>query len=346
MAIPAGLLLSSCVSVLVNPAKAWLLVPLEILFWPLLLVNLFLAIWAVFRKSRAIVIPVLAMLPACFFLGRFIQFKGGEGSPEDSIKVISYNVGRFRSYPRKMDARTCQDSVIAFLRRTDADIICLQEFYMLNGGGQAAVLLGALMKGYKPAYYLYTGKKGRFGNVTLSRYPIKDKGHIDFDSSVNLAVWSDCRIGTQTIRVYNCHLESYNISPAGILENLRGKRDKEVLEDTGRKMRRSIKHRASQVDKIFTEMDNSPVPSIICGDFNDPPLSYTYHKTMRGHKDCFREAGSGIGASYPSTLPTVRLDYILIPREMQATGYDCPAVKYSDHRPVVAEISFKNSDKQ
>lgn len=346
MAIPAGLLLLSCLSVLVNPAKAWLLVPLEILFWPLLLANLFLAIWAVIRKSKAVFIPLAALIPAIFFLGRFIQVKGGEETVNDSIKVVSYNVGRFRSYPKKFNSKACQDSVIRFLEHTDADIICLQEFYVLNGSAQVGTLMAALMKGYNPTYYLYTGKKGRFGNLTLSKFPVKDKGHIDFDSSVNLAVWSDYKIHGETIRVYNCHLESYNISPVGIIEKMRGNYDKEVLEDTGRKMRRSIRYRASQVDRIFDEMDNSPVESIICGDFNDSPLSYTYHKTMRGHRDCFREAGRGIGATYPSSIPSVRLDYILIPRDMQAITYDSPAIRYSDHRPVVAEITFKNTDRQ
>ncbi len=342
MACAAGLLLLSCLSEVVNPAKAWLLVPLEILFWPLLAVNLFLVVWSLLRRSKAVFIPLVAIVPALFFLGRYVQFKGADGPAEGerSVKVVSYNVGRFRSYPNRLSSQACQDSVIRFLRSTDADIICLQEFYVANGQS-IQVLMQSLLSGYVPTYYLYTGKKGKFGNVILSRYPLRNKGHVEFDSSVNLALWADYRIGDQTVRVYNCHLESYNISPAGLAEKLRGKRDKEVIEDTGRKMRRSIRQRASQVEQVFKEIDNSPVAAIICGDFNDTPLSYTYYKTMRGHRDSFKQAGKGIGASYPSSLPFIRLDYILCPRTMRAVSYDCPRLKYSDHRPVATEFVFE-----
>ena len=60
MACAGALLMLSCLSVYVNPAKAWLLVPLEILFWPLTLLNAFLLLWALLRRSKASLIPLLA----------------------------------------------------------------------------------------------------------------------------------------------------------------------------------------------------------------------------------------------------------------------------------------------
>ena len=342
LAAAAGLLLLSCLSVFINPVKAWLLVPLEILFWPLVLLNFALAVWAAIRRSKAIIIPLCALLPALFFLGRFVQTKGGDG-PEackHNVRVVSYNVGRFQTYPEKYSPQDCRDSVNAFLRKTEADIICLQEYHLSLQSLNIKNLLGTILRGYTPTFYFYTGKNGRFGNVILSRYPLKNKGFIKFDNSVNLAVWADYQIADRTIRVYNCHLESYGISPAGVAGKLFGEDNKEVLEDTGRKVRSSIGRRASQVDQIFKEMDDSPFETLVCGDFNDSPLSYTYFKTSLGHHDAFKQAGQGFGATYPSTMPFIRLDYIFCPKMMTAVSCDTPRLHYSDHRPVVAHLQF------
>lgn len=342
LATPAGLLLLSCLSVFINPSKGWLLVPLEILFWPLVLLNFALAVWAAIRRSKAILIPLCALLPALLFLGRFIQFKGGDGpaAGKNNVRVVSYNVGRFLSYPDKYSPDACRDSINAFLRKTDADIVCLQEYHLSNDGRSLRDMLGSILRGYTPTFYFLTGKSGKFGNVILSRYPLKNKGVIKFDNSVNLAVWADYQIGGQTIRVYNCHLESYGISPAGVAGKMFGNDNKEILENTSRKVRSSILRRANQVDQMFQEIDNSPSETMVCGDFNDSPLSYTYVKTRQGHRDAFKQAGRGFGATYPSATPFIRLDYIFCPKMMNAVSYDTPDLNFSDHRPVVTHLQF------
>ena len=197
--------------------------PLEILFWPLTLLNAFLLLWALLRRSKAAFIPLLALVPSFLVLGRFIQF-GNSPVPEgDSLKILSYNVGRFRSCRETPDSRACMDSVFRFLRENDADIVRLQEFYLPNDGHGVNEIVARKMRGWHPTSWTYTGRKGRFGNVILSRYEPVRKGYMDFDSSANLAVWADYRIDGRTLRVYYCHLESYNISPAGIANAVFGK---------------------------------------------------------------------------------------------------------------------------
>ena len=339
MAAASGLLLLGCLSVAVPPAKAWLLVPLEILFWPLLIVNIVLVVWAAARRSRAILIPLVAVIPALFFTGRYIRFSGGDGPSEGSntLKVVTYNVGRFHS-GKNLEGKSDRDSIMRYLAGTDADIVCLQEVWLSER--DFAATLSGLMKGYTATYYLYTGKKGRFGNVILSRKAPLRKGHIEFDSSRNLAVWADFKAGGETIRVYDCHLESYAISPAGIAKALLEKKDREVLEDTGRKMRGSIRKRATQVEQMFREIEESPVGTLVCGDFNDTPLSWTYHKMSHGHRDSFTEAGRGIGGSFPAAFPLTRLDYMFAPESMKAVSYSSPSLGYSDHRPVTCEFEI------
>ena len=73
MVIVAGLLILSYASIVVNPAKIWLISLVGIFFIPLSILNLILLLWALKRRSRSFLIPLLALLPAFFFVGRYVQ---------------------------------------------------------------------------------------------------------------------------------------------------------------------------------------------------------------------------------------------------------------------------------
>ena len=97
--LAALLLVISYLSMVINPAKLWLMSIAGLMFVPFLLLNLFLLFWAFMRRSKAFVIPLLAMLPALFFMGRYAHFTGDEEPPavfpEKVLKVMTWNVGRF-----------------------------------------------------------------------------------------------------------------------------------------------------------------------------------------------------------------------------------------------------------
>ena len=69
----AGLLVLSYASIVVNPAKVWLISLTGILFVPLSIINLILLLWAIKRRSKSLMIPLLALIPAFFFVGRYVQ---------------------------------------------------------------------------------------------------------------------------------------------------------------------------------------------------------------------------------------------------------------------------------
>jgi len=336
----ASLLCLSYLSIFISPAKFWLLSIFGLLFIPLALVNLFLLVWAIYRRSTAVIIPFVALIPSVFFIGQFVQFSSSAApNPEDgkAIKVISYNVGRFRACRgKKLNHTACLDSIACFINRQDADVVCLQEFYV----GRKVNLKALLKKkfpGYTSVYYTYLGKNGSCGNVTLSRLPVKDKGFLEFTGSTNLAIYSDILVGDRKLRIYNCHLQSYNISPIKVIRD--GGKDSELLKETEEKMRSSILRRPRQVVQILSSIEDSPVETLVCGDFNDTPLSYTYHKLCKGHKDSFVEAGKGFGSSYYFLWPLLRIDYILYSTDYEALSHRTAHLRYSDHYPVIARIN-------
>ena len=291
-------------------------------------------IWALFRKSRMTGFLLVMLLPAFFLIGKYYQYKAPEAEREPTLKVVSYNVGLFAHGDMGDRRLVLADSVAAYLRKTNADVICLQEFYLPNTLNMDAWFRDHF-PGYHVDYYVLTGEKGHAGNVTLSRRPVLYKGKLDFERSTNLALHTDIQLDSTVLRFYNCHFESYNISLSGVVKSLGHKTD-EVVEDTGRKMRRSITQRPKQVDDVMRGVDECPVRSVVLGDFNDNPLSYTVHRLSRGRKDSFVQAGKGFGATFRTLWPLLRIDYILYPRDLHAVSCEVPKVKYSDHYPVIA----------
>ena len=85
-------------------------------------------------------------------------------------------------------------------------------------------------------------------------------------------------------------------------------------------MKKSYKERASQIKIIEQNMKESPYPIIICGDFNDTPLSYTYKKIKSNLIDSFTISGSGIGDSYVK-IPMLRIDYIFHDNKFKSYNY-------------------------
>ena len=332
MSIVAALLFVSYASIVINPAKMWLLSLSGLLFVPLALANLLLLLWALKRRSRSALIPLLALAPGFFFLGRYVQFSSDEQYvPTDpTLKIVSYNVGRF--------AMADKDAVFDFISDQDADIICLQEFY-LKDLSKLKPYLARKMKGYKSEYYMFPTKNGAFGNLTLSRIPVTGKGKVKFEASANMAIYTEHKIGDRRFRVYNCHFESYNISYTGIIKAIFSA-DTDIFAQTGTKMKKSILRRPKQVDQVFSDIESCPIESFVCGDFNDNPMSYTYYRMTKGRKDAFREAGKGFGATYTHLWPMLRIDYVMIPERFGALTYDIPKVEYSDHYPVVTTVEL------
>ncbi len=337
----ASLLVLSYLSALIDPEKLWLSVVFGLLFIPLATLNTIVLVWALMRRSKAFFIPLLALLPAFFFLDKHVQFHQIEDiQNEENIKIVSYNVGRFASsrYLEEQDRKSSADSIYDYILKQSPDIICLQEFY-LNKTINLSDYLRTKFQGYYPTYYLYTGKYARFGNIILSKYPPKDKGVIKFDESANLSVYADYYIDGDNLRVYNCHLESYNVSLPALAKSLVHEED-EALKETEIKIEKSIKRRMTQVSQVLDHIEDSPIESMVCGDFNDIPMSYTYLKLSKSRKDTFKESGQGFGATYSKLWPLVRIDYVLCPKTYEVISHETPKVKYSDHYPVIAEVKI------
>jgi len=115
----------------------------------------------------------------------------------------------------------------------------------------------------------------------------------------------------------------------------------EEIKDISFRLRDAFIKRASQAKIISKHIQNSPYPVIVCGDFNDVPVSYTYRKMKKSLNDSYIEAGKGIGTTYKGKFPAFRIDFIFHSKDLNCLKFNIHDVYLSDHFPVTGEFVLK-----
>jgi endonuclease/exonuclease/phosphatase family metal-dependent hydrolase len=339
LSMAAAVSLFACfISTLISPAKIWFLAYFGLLFQYLFLANLiFMLLWVAARNKLLIIIHAVVLVTGLFFAGYFIRFFGSDAvdtANKGDIKIMTYNVQGFRIPYVK---NTTQTDIAEFIRRHDPDIVCMQEFYVNNAVTEAT--LNALFGQYPYHDVFYSVRKANrsYGVATFSKYPIKMTLEIPFENTANAAMYTDVNVDGQIIRVYNVHFQSIKLGKL-----LSGAKRIDEIEEMSSRLKTAFVKRAGQVDIVAKHIDVSPYPVIICGDFNDTPISYTYRKIKGDRVDAFCEAGKGIPSTYRlSIMPSFRIDYILCAKSMRAKSYKVHKVDYSDHYPVSSVVTVK-----
>lgn len=251
------------------------------------------------------------------------------------INIMSYNIQNAGwAYSTNREEREENRSrFISYLESiADLDILCTQE---TGEFGQET-----LRKAFSDMY-LHTHKNK--GAAIWSKYPIVNKGLIDFGTRTNSCLWADIALAADTIRVYSTHLYSNRISREAtqVLDNV-NLNEKETWSGIGgilNKYKKGSIRRAQQAEQVKRHVSTSPYPVIVTGDFNDPPTSYTY-RTMKGNNliDSFCQKGKGISSTYAGRIPLLRIDYILADKHFDILSYNRMKVGYSDHYPIMSSV--------
>ncbi|MDR3184767.1 MAG: endonuclease/exonuclease/phosphatase family protein [Prevotellaceae bacterium] len=334
-------LLLSYLSIYINPEKIWIPAFFGLLFLPLFLLNMLLTVVWLMIKYKTAWINGCSLIPSLFYLPLFIQLRLGAGTPAPAteavhhIKVVSYNVHLFGLLGKETNMVTLP-GITKFIEAENPDIICLQELSTFD----TASVNRAFKRYPYHHYHLNWRRNGAFfGIVTFSRYPITDSGNFSFPNTNNRSTFTDIVIAQKVVRVYNTHLQSVHINLEKTALRLQQEewRNEELRDVSGRLKSGFIK-RAQQVNHITRHMDASPYPIVVCGDFNDMPVSYTYRKMKGGRNDCFTEAGSGVASTYKSVWPAFRIDYVFCDKQFDVVRYKIEKPPFSDHYPVAVEL--------
>ena len=152
----------------------------------------------------------------------------------------------------------------------------------------------------------------QWGVVTFSKFPITDTGRIAFNSSfANEGIYTEIQINDKPVRLYNVHFQSIHLGydDYAALDSLQGSAPTNwsSMKKIVYKMKLAYCKRSLQANEVRESMDDYKGAKILCGDFNDVPVSYTY-KTVKGDlQDAFVEKGRGFGATFANKLSIFRI---------------------------------------
>lgn len=327
----------------VNPARVWFFPVLGLAAPAVYISAVILALywiirWRWVRAGVMLAIVVVGIFRvSLFWRPEFRRDYGVEINDKSAFKVMTYNV---RSFYDGAGQNSFSD-VLRLIQEEDPDVVCLQEFNArLTAGEEGAPLID---EKYESAVFGRTqAPDSLYGAplVILSKYRILRTGVVLTPST---SVWADLLVGDDTIRVFNNHLRSTAIKAAdNDYITRRG-----FISDTAREVKiRSIVDRlrsnsvlrAGQVDSIARVVSQTGTRRIVCGDFNDTPMSYVYRHMARGLNDAFSECGSGYSHTFRGFFNILRIDYVLSSDGFETLSYKVSPVDFSDHHPVVVQL--------
>jgi endonuclease/exonuclease/phosphatase family metal-dependent hydrolase len=246
------------------------------------------------------------------------------------LRVVTYNIHRAIGVDRRFRPKR----IVNVLNHHQADIVLLQE--VDHGAPRSDELDLAKEIACESGYPYYavghnvTLRKGRYGNATLSRYPIERERNID------LSVGTRKRRGCQHTLI-NC------ISSTGYVHR---------IEVFNLHLGLSARERARQIGILVKSAEFSSLDKnnncIIGGDFNDwrtliPPIFteilgfYSATDTALGLQSAIR--------TYPSFSPTGGLDKIFFRGPINLLGARRCRLRTSkvasDHLPVIADFDLR-----
>jgi endonuclease/exonuclease/phosphatase family metal-dependent hydrolase len=352
------LFLVGCLNAYLHPAEWWFFSLLGLVFPILLLMVVLCMISWLFVRSRWALLSLGALILGFSNIIALFGFHFSDGYKKErsngSIRVLTWNIEWFGAHEKNKD----RNNMLAFIRDQDADILCFQEF-MEQPRAKSSSNEQAIRKMGYPYFYRvidYGRRNGPYevGVAIFSRFPITDTFRIRYPgpeskraSESLIAV--DMDVHGKKIRFFNTHLQSvlFRKNDYRNLEIIKSADDSIIMASKSiiRKLRQGYTLRGYQADLVKQQLDVSPYPEIICGDFNDVPNSYTYFTIRGDRKDAFLRSSSGVGRTFAHISPTLRIDYILTDRAFEIIQCKRFKVPYSDHYPVVADMKLPVENK-
>ena len=327
------LLLISYLSPYISPALFSPIAFVGLIFPILYIINILFLIYWLIGFKKPMWANIIILLIGIENINSYIGTSPNNSSSKENTKVLTYNVRLCNKY-NWIKQPNIQKEIFNFLKSENADIVCIQEFYTTNE-------IPNLNYHYKNIGL--KNRKNEWRMAIYSHYIQIKKGTVDIEGQHmnNTCIYSDMIIKEDTIRVYNIHLASnwFNNSDYSFIKNPQKEKLKEGILGISKRMKNSYKKRAKEVEKIKEHMQKSPYPLIVCGDFNDTPLSYSYNSIKENLVDAFKISGKGIGTSFVK-IPALRIDYILHDTKFKSSNYEQHDQILSDHYALSCEVSI------
>lgn len=346
-ALFAAALLFSYLAVHISPEVFALPAFFGLAYPYLLLINIIFSVtWGTLLRYEFL-ISLIVIAIGFTHLSNYIRIGKPSGNAEGTFKIMSYNLRLFNVF--ESEDTNSEQKVLNLLKEQNPDVLLLQEFYVSGSPTAKDLAVRKALGGKYNSHIkmISSGKNRYYGIATYSKYPVIKKGEIIHPGSSSLTIYTDILIQKDTFRIFNNHLQSFRLRKIerSFFEEMADNDDHEALS-TVRSLSISLKKgfeiRAQQAQALKTQVERSPYPVIVAGDFNDTPVSYSYRKIRKGLKDSFVNSGYGAGFTYRGNYPPNRIDYILYDeKNLECRYFNIIKAKFSDHYPVTAYFRKK-----
>lgn len=346
--------LIACLVPYINPSNCWVMGFLGLLTPYLILVLILFIFFWLFTKPKFVIIPIITLLigypqiKVLFAFNTSLLFS--QNKKPFQIRIVNWNIRNFEGLSGKSKKKLVKADIVNNILKLKPDVICLQEFNHSDKRGIESNHLALFTKSYP--YYFFSkdvSKNSGYyesGSIIFSRYPIIDSGKIKYAGTKSESlIYVDVLHHTDTIRVFTTHLQSFKFTHRDYadIEKIQNEPDETLNSSKGvlRKMKAAFIKRGKQAEVVKIELNKSPYPTLIAGDFNDVPTSFTYFHIKTNWQDAFLQTNFGLGRTFVSLAPTLRIDYILPDNRFNIHQMDMLDEEFSDHVLLVADISVK-----
>ena len=288
-------------------------------------VNMLFVVYWIVKLKRQFLLSFIILLLGLNYVKSFINFSNNsEYVGGEKISIMSYNVRMFNIYSW-IKKTGVKDSIADFINKTNPDIVSIQEY----NNAENFNLIDHPFK-----YMSLSGENIKYGQAIFSKFPIINSGEIKFRKSTNSAIFSDIKVGYDTIRLFNIHLQSFKLKSDIDISSINNDSSRLInsFSDT-------FRIQQDQAEIVMQEINRSPYKVVVSGDFNNTAFSYVYNLIKSDLKDSFFEKGNGLGQTYSFNLIPLRIDFILVDKSFKVNNFKTFKFAYSDHFPIFSEFS-------
>ena len=286
----------------------------------LLLLCLLLSIFALLRGQRGMAVGsgiIFFILVLEAWELRLLPSLPRSAHARADLQVFTQNVGD-KNPPEKW---------VEWLARHPMDIVFLQEVY---GPYRAQWEKSARALGFAYVLFQKVRSDAGIGIMIWSKHPMIEMEPIETSSQGDRKRYfarSRIEFGRTFIELIGLHIESFHLDRSG-----------------KRNLVSSAPFRLLQAQRIAREVvqikEDTAHPIIVAGDFNSSPEFRSIRSLRDLLNDAWIEGGNGLGGTYPSHFPLVRIDAVL------HSGFDAEYARVvyieeeSDHRGVHAILNL------
>lgn len=338
------LLLLLCVgSMYVSPAVVPLFGILGLGFPIFFAVVLFMLLVNLLFAPRRSWIPLVGLLASSMAAYNYCPINLTSPAPKGCLKVMTWNVQGFGGM--KEDDRG-KALAANYIRQCEPDVVCFQEGWVSK---QNLKKIKEQLKDCLPYMDTCHIFENTFG--VLSRYPIVGKEILARGYNNGAGVFLLKLKKGDTLRVVNCHLESMKLLPEDRTmwsKMMHDPDDNSMNEEQSKRLYNKITSsgvaRAEQAELVGDYVfRHRHLPLLVCGDFNDSPISYTHYRIGRDLTDAYRATANGIGRTFNRDAIYVRIDHMFCSDHWRP--FACRIdnkVKISDHYPMTCYFKRMN----